>query len=210
MSNPSEIKCKWLKIEEIRKITDKIRSKYWPENTYPINIEKIIESRIGLDIIPEPSLKMDAYLRSDSGIAVNQEQYMDSRYDNRLRFSLAHELGHFILHKDICDNFKFNSEEEYIEFYNTLSEQDYQGFECQANEFAGGLLVPREILINQVEIIFNETYDILKKNNRLDLLETNTQEIFMRQSEKIARFFGVSTRVIEIRVLEREKIWPPY
>jgi len=201
MSEPSEIRCRRLKIEEIRGITDNLRSTYWPENTFPINIEKIIESRIGLDIIPEPSLKIEAYLRSDSGIAVDQEQYMDSRYDNRLRFSLAHELGHFILHKEICDNFTFNSEEEYIEFYNNLSEQDYQGFEWQANEFAGSLLVPREVLIQKVELIFNEIHDILRRNNRLDLLETNSEEIFVRQSEKIARFFGVSTRVIEIRVL---------
>ena len=34
-------------------------------------------------------------------IAVDRDVFMDPRAENRLRFSVAHELGHLILHRDV-------------------------------------------------------------------------------------------------------------
>jgi len=71
-----------------------------------VNVEHIIEHSLGLDIIPVHGIrkfeKIDAYLKSDrSAIVVDIEQYMDvqNRYENRLRFSFAHEIGHYVLHE---------------------------------------------------------------------------------------------------------------
>lgn len=63
---------------------------------------------------------------------------------NRQKFTIAHELGHYILHKDTKTNF-----EDYIFFRdNRLDSLEYA-----ANKFAGSILMPeedvRELVDNQ-------------------------------------------------------------
>src|SRR4030042_6830436 len=108
MIDYSEFKCTFIPQEDIWRIGDDFRRQYWPSALLPVNVEWIIENGLMMDIIPEHGIrqyaKIDAYLRTDfSGIVVDIEQYMDQRgrYENRLRFSFAHEIGHFILHRYI-------------------------------------------------------------------------------------------------------------
>jgi hypothetical protein len=95
----NKFKCKWMHRQELCKKADEIRSKYWQENLLPIDMEKIIELRLGLDIEPMYGLfsmiDTDAWLKMDlTGIVVDYDSYMNDKFANRLRFSLAHELGH--------------------------------------------------------------------------------------------------------------------
>ncbi len=104
--NQGDFKCQWIDKEELWERADKFRSEYWPENVVPIDTEKIVEFRLKLDIEPMHNLlsdaDMDAYLKWDlSGIVVDYDCYMKPKYANRMRFSFAHELGHYILHKEI-------------------------------------------------------------------------------------------------------------
>ena len=71
-------------------------------------MEVIVERRLKLNVEPKhgllDELDMDAYLRFDlTGIVVDYKCYMDERFQNRIRFSFAHEVGHFVLHKGIYD-----------------------------------------------------------------------------------------------------------
>ncbi len=65
---PNEFECKWIDKNEIWKIADEVRSTYWPEGILPVNIETIVEARLGL--YPDPlhdlfsTTDMDAYLKS--------------------------------------------------------------------------------------------------------------------------------------------------
>jgi hypothetical protein len=55
---------------------------------------------------------MDAYLKMDlTGIVVDHDFYMNEKFFNRMRFSFAHELGHYFLHQDIFATFNVNSPE---------------------------------------------------------------------------------------------------
>ena len=95
---------------------------------------------------------------------------------NRRNFTLAHELGHLLLHKPkINGRFRMDS----INLY--TSEEDKQE-EWQANYFAASLLVPKEKL--------------LKFMNSPDIFEN---------TDKIAEYFAVSEEVIinRIRWLKR-------
>jgi len=108
----SEFSCRWIDKEELWKEADEVREKYWPEATLPINVENIVEFRLKLSIDPKHNLfseiGMDAYLMRDlSGIVVDYDFYMDEKFSNRMRFSFAHELGHFFLHKYIFSLFDF-------------------------------------------------------------------------------------------------------
>ena len=83
----------------------------------PVDMENIVERRLRLHIEPKRSLldelDMDAYLRFDlSGIVVDHDRYMNTRYQNRLRFSFAHEVGHFVLHKGVYNGLDLSTPEE--------------------------------------------------------------------------------------------------
>ncbi len=211
MLDYSGFKCGYLTLSQIRTISDNFRKQYWNENILPIDMERIIEQRLKLNIIPEHGIrrltKTDAYLQSDlTAIVVDFKQYMDEqdRYSNRLRFSFAHEVGHYILHRSIYDKFKLDTLEDYFLFIENIPEEEYEAFEWQANEFAGSLLVPRMRLIEEVKNI----YEIIKQRNLLEYLEMNPMDVLARVSHKLCKPFGVSTDVIERRV-SVEKIWPP-
>lgn len=100
----------------------KIRDAYWPEGTLPIGTEKIVEFRLKLDIEPVryllATIDMDAYLTMDmTGIVVDYDCYMNARFANRMRFSFAHELGHFFLHREIFSILNPNSPEEWKDLF---------------------------------------------------------------------------------------------
>ncbi len=125
---------------------------------------------------------------------------MEDRFQNRTRFSLAHEIGHFVLHKKIYNqlhkqlpNLSIMECREFI-----LNMSDYNNFEWQAHEFAGRLLVPRQQLIEEIR-------KIQEKVKRLSVTGVDPGEILSRTSPALRRVFGVSDQVIEKRV-EREDL----
>ena len=98
--------------DHIDKIARNFLQKHHPKDTYPIPIEKIIEFQLKLDIIPIPGLHkvfdIDGFLSSDrTGISVDDGIY-HSRI-GRYRFTLAHEIGHFILHKGLYEQHIFKT-----------------------------------------------------------------------------------------------------
>ena len=205
----AEFRCKWIRREEIWDCAESIRNRYWPAGKLPVDVEAIVEFKLKLNIEPEHHLAqqtdMEAYLRSDlTGIVVDHDHYMDEKFANRMRFSFAHELGHFFLHRELYERVAFESAEQWKEILLGLPEADYTYFEYQANEFAGRLLVPREVLIHEIE----NASDVLKRNKMLDHITSDPYAVLSAISTRMGKTFGVSFEVIEKRA-EREKLWPP-
>ena len=125
---------------------------------------------------------------------------MDDRMQSRLRFSLAHEVGHVVLHEKIYKNISHDSVEDWLDFFRTVPENEYTWIEQHAYEFAGRLLVPSDLL--------KDEYDC-QKSFAEDLGFTQWDEsgetALEYMSEKIARKFGVSSQVI-LKRLRKEKI----
>lgn len=103
----------------------------------PVNIETIVEARLGL--YPDPlhdlfsTTYMDAYLKMDlSGIVVDYGFYMNEKFANRIRFSFAHELGHYFLHKDLYSKINLISAQDWKYFIINIPEIEYRDFEWQA------------------------------------------------------------------------------
>ncbi len=99
------IKPQKLSRDFIRRKAEEFRKEFVrPPNQIPVPIIDIIELKLELTPIPVPnmlkSIDVDAFLSNDlKSIYVDQDIYFDDRYLNRLRFSLAHEVGHLILHE---------------------------------------------------------------------------------------------------------------
>jgi Zn-dependent peptidase ImmA (M78 family) len=129
---------------------------------------------------------------------------MDERFANRMRFSFAHELGHFFLHKNFYATFVYGSVEEWKGIILSMPDTEHRNFEFQANEFAGRFLVPRSNLMHEIEVAI----ETLRRINMLEYLNNDADAVLSLISPQLARPFGVSTDVIETRV-KREGLWPP-
>ena len=212
--NSIEFRCPWIEREVLWERADKFRSEYWISESLPVDTEQIVELRLKLDIEPVHNLQseidMDAYLKMDlSGIVVDYDSYMNIKYANRMRFSFAHEIGHFVLHKntykDIYNKLKISTPEEWKNFTMTMPETEYRNFEWQANEFAGRFLVPYK----RLQVAIEKTYEMLKTdNNLINYLTKDPDAVLSRVSPQLCKPFGVSETVIETRV-KREGLWPP-
>lgn len=208
MTNPPKFKCAWIKKPELWKRVDDFRAQYWPEGTLPVDIEAIIELRLKLSIVPVRGIffewGIDAWLQHDlKGIVVDEQRYLNQKCTDRLRFYLAHEVGHFVLHANLYRSLQLNSIDEWKFIEMNLPPEEYGAFEWQANEFAGRLLVPRDVLEGEVQ----KARQLITHNSRLyDHLREDPDAVLPRISPPVARLFGVSEWVIETRI-QRENLW---
>lgn len=79
---------------------------------------------------------------STSTIAVNK-----LHHPNRQRFTLAHECGHLLLHADKGDRLWLDRA---LFFRDSNSSSGDQLSEIQANQFAAGLLMPEELVLEAI------------------------------------------------------------
>ena len=205
----SGFKCKWIDKNKLRKLADQIRQEYWPEDILPIDTTKIIELRLKLEVEPRfdllSALDMDAYLKTNlRGIVVDHDCYMQDKFANRLRFSLAHELGHYFLHKDVYSSLPLLSIEDWKDFILNVPEAEYGNFEWQANEFAGRFLVPYD----QLNLKVAESLELMRQWDLMEYLQQDPDAVLSRVSPFLRKTFGVSEQVIALRV-RRENLWPP-
>lgn len=209
MQDVSDFKCPFISKHEIWERVEDFRTQYWKENTLPVDIEKVVEKGMGLHIEPMPGLfaelGIDAFLRTDlTGIVVDQESFLDDKFANRLRFSFAHELGHFYLHQGIYKEFEISTVLKWKTYMTNIPEKEYRFLEYQANEFAGRFLVPCDRLIEVLDICVKQ----IISSDLKDYLVKDPEAVLSRISPALCKPFGVSYAVIEKRV-EREGLWPP-
>ena len=178
----------------------------------PVNIEYVIESNYRMDIVPLPNLKMafdiDGFSTSDfNAIYVDQFVY-EQRY-HRFRFTLAHELGHKVLHQEYLSKLKFSSIAEWKNVVNQLNPSDHSKMEYQAYMFAGMVLVPAKLL----RVEFKEQLRLLETQieqassnglSRDDYVPTVLNEIAYGLSSRFEVSIEVLSRRIEFECLEQE------
>ena len=193
--------------EEICRQADDFRKCYWAQEELPVDILKIMEIKLLIEIEPIRDLlkrfDIDALLLSNfTRMIVDYDEYMDDRKQNRLRFSIAHEIGHLVLHRILFDSIRHETPEDWIAFMESIPEKEYGILEYQANEFAGRLLVPAD----QLKINLDEAIARLCEKSDPSLLQHDQTPGYL--ASFISRHFGVSGEVIEIR-MNREGLWPP-
>ncbi len=205
MFDAREFRCHFISKVDINRKADTAREQFWGKNELPVDIDLVIE-KAGLNIIPLilPD-KYDAYLKSDlTGIVINKRRSEDPRYEGRLRFSLAHEFGHYILHADLIKTIGFQSIEEYVDFFTTIPEEQYDYFEYQANAFGGRLLVPYPALCIEV----NKAIKTIQEYGIDYKIREDPDGVLASICPQLCKSFYVSQQCIEWRV-RNEKLWPP-
>ena len=135
--------------ETIRKRAEAFLATHHSNRTLPVPIELIIE-RMGVDIVPLPNMKVDAFTTADLKEIWVEEFHYKNR-PNRYRFSLAHELGHIEVHSQVFKAAGFTNLDQWKKFINSIPFNDYRTLEDQADAFAGYVLLPRKELLVEIE-----------------------------------------------------------
>jgi hypothetical protein len=208
VTDPGKFKAPYNPRERIWQEADGLRQKYPSGRSLPVQVLDLAEFDLGLDLIPTDGLReqldIEALLMGDlKSILVDKRGFMNPRLEYRLRFSVAHEIGHLILHRDIYGGLKHASAREWFDYISAIPEVEYGWVEWQAYEFAGRLLVPpgplREAFKTAIQSAQTAGYSdwMAADEAALDYIST-----------RIAPKFGVSGEVIAKR-LRVEKFWPP-
>src|SRR5438094_938182 len=111
----------------------------WPIEL-PIDIEEVAKKR-GLDVLPyELGEDVSGLLAIKNGKGTIGYNFTESKV--RRRFTIAHELGHYELHKEKSDLFV---DKEFIyRSQHSPRTVDHQVMEHEANYFASCLLMPTD------------------------------------------------------------------
>lgn len=203
-------KYRWIDRKRFWKTVKEITEKYYPKLEMPVDVELIAE-KMNLEIIPVSFFFKNCgtealylHYKGKDAIIVDRERYLDDDYFfNRNRFSMAHELGHYVFHRDIYREFEITIE-SYIPFILNMPEKYGDAFEWHADEFAGKLLVPKTELLRNIPVAIKE----LEEENLVPAYIDKNDELYKHiLARKICKIFEVSAKVVEIR-LNVERLWP--
>ncbi|MCK4892186.1 MAG: ImmA/IrrE family metallo-endopeptidase [Candidatus Pacebacteria bacterium] len=150
-------------IKKAIKKGEEIALKYNPNTLIPFPFEKILKDECNLKIEINDSLKEinDSisgvlFLKKDKD---NKETFYilinEAKHKNRIYFTIAHELGHYFLHKDELRKNMIVDDDETQKLFRidgSLSDEK----EREANHFAASLIMPK----NEVEKTWNTLKDV--------------------------------------------------
>ena len=142
---------------------ESIKNKYL--SNIPVDVIALAEE-LGIDVYEVffDNDNVSGYISTEDNkpfICVNKRHPSTRQY-----FTIAHEIGHFVLHQDILDNnitvptyYKTGEginncvmARSSIEFTNSI---EYKRNETQANQFAANLLMPKDEFIKQANLCDN-------------------------------------------------------
>jgi Zn-dependent peptidase ImmA (M78 family) len=143
-------------------------------STLPIPINEIVKNH---------GIKLVSYDFKDdiSGVLILEKEatigYNANQHRVRNRFTVAHELGHYILHKDKLDLFV---DKDFKVLYRSAN-GTWDKHETEANEFAACILMPEHLLKQEIE-------------------KLNINSTIEEQIQLLAKKFDVSTISMSIRI----------
>lgn len=111
-------------------------------DNYKLDVVSLIKLQdIALVYVDDMSPDMSGALRNDNGIWTI---YVNKKHSqNRQRYTIAHEFGHYCLHRGFTNDFEDTT------FFR--KEKDWTSIEYDANQFAADLLMPKESVENALD-----------------------------------------------------------
>ena len=193
----------WLSKSRIRQEATTFLSEHHPSGEIPIPIELITE-RMGIHIVPRPNLResfhIDGALSGDQKwLYIDERYYSNPAYENRVRFTLAHEVGHVVLHGDIFRALEdlCHSEDDWLRIQKMIPDELHGSLEWQASTFAGIVLVPTKHLQREYKRAVIPIRELVKKAEAAGLSSADARDMAWDSlAEHIAVPFQVSRQVV--------------
>ena len=167
------------------------------DGVFPVDVEKVCDY-LGIAILPVAGLAdsfcIDAFISADfKTIYVDAERFGQESY--RYRFSVAHELGHYILHREYFSSRVWSFEE----WQGMTNGGANRVAEFQANYFAGSLLAPEDELLCVLDARFGGSFT-------RNYFKTGRREL-ERAMASVRSVFKVSEQVICRRIQDTVYGW---
>lgn len=149
----------------------------------PVPIEEIVSS-YKIQIGKAPSEDFSGLLLRRPGVSligVNSDEA-----SVRQRFTIAHELGHFLLHageKAFIDYRKEDSGVSHVEYRDNKKEQTNHLKERQANIFAAAILMPRALITKDLKTLPKGLYPDQKTEILAEKYEVSKEAMRIRLSD---------------------------
>jgi Zn-dependent peptidase ImmA (M78 family) len=193
----------FLSMEVLGERTEELRRRCGWDGSTVVDVESMMDVGLGLNIVPDPDMKQrtDAvgFLSADR-TTVYVHDYVHKHLNHLLRFTLAHELGHYELHKYLYDMGLFHTPEQWRQLVNSMQPKARTRFEWQADRFAELFLVPGANLKLAVRAAQRRV------KGPFTVVELADEEDRFGIVAELARRFQVAPSVIERRGTA-EKLW---
>lgn len=187
---------KFIRPEELEALAQRFLAEHHASLEPPVPIEEIVEFDLGLDVVPLPNLyrdfQIESWLSHDTRsifVDLHQCEEMETRY----RFSLAHEVGHLLLHADLYRGSRLVSFEDWLAFHEGLDPILRDSMEWQARSLAGRILVPGAPLLKRAQQLLDRAKKRLPK-------AVASEALFGAISIPLADVFKVHEEVVRIRL----------
>ena len=192
-----KLRIPYLTYADIGQKAQAFLNQYHPSFEIPIPIEEIIELKIGLNIFPFPRLFKDHGLNgflSRDLTTINVDEFQFDQLNEKYRFTLAHELGHYVLHKSFYENLPmFETTDEYVKWRISVPSEEMTWFETHGDWFAEQVLVPTDRLTDICQEVVAKYQDVFSNLDRIP------DDIWSYISNEVASFFEVNAPVVEIK-----------
>lgn len=150
--------------KQIRQVVQDILAKHKIKSA-PVDVEKIVKAlkiSISLESVND---ELSGFLYRDKKANRAVIGANKAHHENRQRFTIAHELGHFLLHEGETIHLDSGPRNSFtINLRNTESAKGEDDDEREANLFAAELLMPADFLAKDLE---GQDLDIFEENTFL-------------------------------------------
>ncbi|MEG3637684.1 ImmA/IrrE family metallo-endopeptidase [Magnetococcus sp. PR-3] len=184
--------------------------KFGMEEAPPVPVEEILESLLGLalefddlDALLDKEGVLGATWVDERRVVINErlDPTEDPSVEGRYRFTVAHELGHWELHRHL----NFDDDGQAI-LCRSKSKRD--PMEWQADCFAGYLLMPKGDVLRSWEEVFgtHDPYDaseeLYNMQSRFDGEDESELGLVVDLARDLAEVFQVSGLAMQIRLAD--------
>jgi Zn-dependent peptidase ImmA (M78 family) len=176
-------------IREARLMGEQIRNKYHTKKDSWVDVEKIAK-KLGITVISgkfsvKDGKQVSGILKIDKEKGESIIAIQSGESEVRQRFTIAHEIGHFLLHKDNLYIDHKKSEMMTLMFRDEVSSGATSLKEIQANQFAAELLMPSD-----------EIRSAIKNAN----FSGSDDEDILSLIKELAKRYQVSTTAMAIKI----------
>lgn len=184
--------------KQLEDVAEKVLQETGYDSVLPVDVETVA-ARKGLGVLPYD------FGEEISGVLIVEGEKATIGYNvafdgkvkrqSRKRFTIAHELGHYILNHQRVGAFIDTPSEYFTILYrdqNSSTGEFWQ--EREANAFAAALLMPRKSLLNEMQKI-REDESVFSLMGEGDVIEI------------LAEKFAVSTQAMAFRLTNLDLLW---
>ena len=178
-------------IPTLEKLATEFLSQFHDKKRLEVDVEYILEGKLGYTVLHFSSLTefhgIEAALLSKRKV-IYVDQYLMDYKERKYRFTLAEEIAHIILHKDLYAD--CNDIDDMYTVYEKISAEDYHRMDRNAKYLAGAILFPAESFKNRAI----EIYESIDREK----VKTN-EEVIYKIATQLTEDFNVGDYATAIR-----------